>query len=199
MKSISRRISSPQMNSLCGQTPVSLLQWEKKRFIPTSFRVDSFAQITFDLNLETDDKCILVLKRISLRVWFFDQSEFGKKSNSITRLFRHWKRLTSKHSLQRSDFIMRQFVVSMEKRSTILNFCSIWIILMEFSFVFVPLSFVFKVEDKWIAVSMPKWNRFRGEFHLPMCGQTALSLLQWEKKTKRLILYDFPGWLFYPD
>ena len=41
--------------------------------------MDSFGRIEFDLSLEIGDKWILVLKIISLRVWFFDQSEFEKK------------------------------------------------------------------------------------------------------------------------
>ena len=40
------------------------------------FPVDSFDRIEFDLTLETGDKCILVLKIISVRVSFFGQSEF---------------------------------------------------------------------------------------------------------------------------
>ena len=45
----------------------------------TSFRVDSFRRIEFDLTLETGDKCILVFKITFVRVSFLDQSEFEKK------------------------------------------------------------------------------------------------------------------------
>ena len=119
MKSVSMQIWPPNVNLLCGQTALSWLQWEKQKKI--DFPVDCFARIEFDLSLETGDKCILVFKITFVRVWFFDQSEFEKKSNSINRLFRHWNRLTSEHSLQWNDFLMREFVVSMEKRSTIFS------------------------------------------------------------------------------
>ena len=129
-----------------------------------------------------------------VRVWFFDQSEFEKKSNSIIRLFRHWKQLTSEHWLRWNDFLIKQIVLSLAKRSTILNFCSLSIILMEFSFFFVPLGFVFQVKDKSVALFIPNEIGFDADLtsqcEFPV-GAICSFFITVRKTKKRLIITTF--------
>ena len=86
------------------------------------FLVGSVAPTEFFFRWETGHKCTFSIEISSVRLWFFDQSEFEEKSNSINRLLCHWKRWTSKYWSQWKCFPTEQIVLSMEKWSRIWNF-----------------------------------------------------------------------------
>ena len=83
---------------------LSYREKKKQKIDSRDFPVGSFAVIDFYLTLETGHKSIFSMKIIFVRLWFFNQSEFKKKSNSINRVFHHWKPVTSEHWLQWNYF-----------------------------------------------------------------------------------------------
>ena len=88
---------------------------ETKKIHSYDVALGSFAPIEFCLALETGHKWLFSMKISSVWVCFFDQSEFGKKSNSINRLFDDWKRWRSEQWLEEDYFPLQHIVFSMEK------------------------------------------------------------------------------------
>ena len=95
---------------------------------------------------------------------------------------------------------MRQFLVSMEKRSTTLKFSSRWIILMEFLFVFISLGFVFKVKDKSVELFIGNeicfQENFTSQCEFAVWANRCFFLTV--RKTKVCFLWVSSGF-FWPD
>ena len=141
-----------------------------------------FAPIEFCLTLQTGNKCIFSWEIALSIVWFFGQSKFEKKWNLISRVFEHWKRRTNERWCWQNYFPIEQILLSMEKRSTTLQFCWLLIILLEFPFVFI----FFLIFSRYKIIKLGCWDEMKSL--LTICWSPSGNLVcLWSKSSSSVI------------
>ena len=128
------------------------------------------------------------MKVIFVRLWFFDQWEFEKKSNSINRVLHHSTRRTSEHWCWENYFPSEQISLSVDKRWRRLNFLSS---IDYFSGIFLafPCDVLWCRARKSLNWSVHmKSNRFQRQFTLHMAIKCVdkLMFLCHREKTKKI-------------